>query len=215
MALLDTTARRSATIQTLEDTVVVKVNEKEFTKIANKHPDVWRKLAIVIAQRLRERSKYHTVPRSQPVIFIGSSTEGLPLAQSINNYLSRCQCVPRLWSNDIFECSQTTISDLLKTTRESDFAILVLTPDDIVETRKKRKASPRDNVIFEIGLFMGALSLERTYIIVPQKLNIKIPTDLLGITFLTYSVRKKIGVARCMTPISKKLKQLITKYGPI
>jgi CRP-like cAMP-binding protein len=75
MALLDTTARRSATARTLEPTVVAKVAESKFTQIAQAYPDLWRRTAVALARRLRERNKFQTPPRSQPVIFIGSSIE--------------------------------------------------------------------------------------------------------------------------------------------
>jgi hypothetical protein len=37
------------------------------------------------------------------------------------------------------------------------FAVLVLTPDDLVRGRKIGTFGPRDNVVFELGLFMGRL----------------------------------------------------------
>ena len=38
-----------------------------------------------------------------------------------------------------------------------DFAILVLTADDLVASRDVLSTAPRDNVLFELGLFMGGL----------------------------------------------------------
>ena len=165
MALLDTTALRSASVCTTEASVVARVSEKAFTRIADKHPEVWRRTASILANRLRERSKFHSVPRSQAAIFIGSSAEGLRVAEHINRYLMRLPFVPRLWSQGVFECSKTTIEDLMRINKEVDFAVLVLTGDDVTKSRGKKRASPRDNVIFELGLFMGALRRERTYIV--------------------------------------------------
>src|ERR1039458_3835770 len=84
MAMLDTTARRSATVSTLEPTVIARVQEHKFTRIANACPDLWRCLAVALAARLRERNKFQAPPRAEPVIFIGSSGEGLTIAEAIH-----------------------------------------------------------------------------------------------------------------------------------
>ncbi|HKP97540.1 MAG TPA: TIR domain-containing protein [Fibrobacteria bacterium] len=215
MALLDTTSLRSATVKTLEPLVVAKITEIEFTKIANKYPDIWRRMAGILAKRLRERSKFHPVPRSQPAVFIGSSSEGLNVATSIHKFLQRQTCVSRLWSDGVFECSKTTIEDLLTQAGESDFAVIVLTSDDVTRSRGKRKSSPRDNVIFELGLFMGALKRERTIIVSPRNDDIKIPTDLLGVTRLTFEKNRKKSLPKVLKSVTREIKAKLTKYGPL
>lgn len=215
MAMLDTTALRSATVHTVEPTVVANVSESAFSRIANKHPELWRRVALALASRLRERAKFHTPPRTEPVIFVGSSTEGLEIAQSIHRYLRRFSFVPRLWSDDVFECSKTTIEDLMRATRETDFSVLVLTADDVTRSRGRKKPSPRDNVIFELGLFMGALNRDRTYIVAPKSADLKIPTDLLGLTLLQFRRRRGESLARSLQPVLRALRKLIHKHGPI
>jgi CRP/FNR family transcriptional regulator, cyclic AMP receptor protein len=215
MALIDKTAVRSATVCTLESTVLAKLAEPQFSHIANNNPEVWRKIAVTLARRLKERNKFHVPPRSEPVIFIGSSSEGMKIADKINTYLSRFPFVPRLWSKEIFECSQTTIESLMEETKQTDFAILVLTSDDVVKSRGSMKPSPRDNVIFELGLFMGALSRVRTFIVAPAKTHLKIPTDLLGVTCLLFQQHRGKTLSHNLKPILHKLRRLITERGPI
>mgnify|MGYP001493659653 CR=1 FL=1 len=215
MTLIDSTALRSTTIRAIEPCVVAKISERHFTKLANAHPELWRKIAVVLARRLRERNKFQTAPRSEPVIFIGSSSEGLSVAKAIYNNLLKFPCVPTLWSKGIFEASKTTIEELIRTTEESDFAVIVLTPDDITKSRKKAKSSPRDNVVFELGLFMGAISRQRTYIVAPSGVDIKIPNDLFGITCLMYQHNSRKSLGRCLQPILKQLRNLVEKYGPV
>lgn len=215
MALIDTTAVRSATVRATEPSVVAKVSERDFTRIANRHPELWRKIAVVVSHRLRERSRFHVAPRNEPVVFIGSSGEGIRIAEAIHNYLSRFPVVPRLWSEGVFECSKTTIEDLMALSRATDFAVLVLTPDDVTRSRGRANHSPRDNVIFEIGLFMGAIARDRTFIVAPKGKDLKIPTDLLGITFLRYGHRRGNSIARDILPVSKELRRLIEKKGPL
>jgi hypothetical protein len=47
--------------------------------------------------------------------------------------------------------------------------------------RNDETLGPRDNIIFELGLFMGRLGRERTFIVRPASGPLKIPSDLAGI----------------------------------
>lgn len=215
MALLDTTSKRSATISTNEPTVVAKVAETKFSKIANANPELWRRAAVILAARLRERNKFQSPPRSQPVVFIGSSSEGLNLVDGITRSLRRHPYVLKPWTRGVFECSQTTIEDLIRVTKEADFAIIILTADDVTKSRRRSKPSPRDNVLFELGLFMGSLGRERTYIVAPKSMNLKIPTDLLGIKCLLFQQKRGCTIARNLQNTTRQLRKLINKYGPL
>ena len=83
----------------------------------------------------------------------------------------------RVWSNDIFAVSDTTIESLEQAAMEVDFAILVLTPDDITTSRGTRRAAPRDNVVYELGLFGGALGRKRTFMVVEATAKPKISSS--------------------------------------
>jgi CRP/FNR family transcriptional regulator, cyclic AMP receptor protein len=214
MALLDRTAVRSATVITTEPSVIGKIAEPDFSRVANRHPALWRKLAITLSERLRQRNRFHPAPRTIPVVFVGSSSESLPVAQALYRSLSHKKTEPRLWVDGVFQCTRATIEDLMSVAAQTDFAILVLSPDDVTVSRGKKKASPRDNVIFELGLFMGALSRDRTYIVAPHPLDIKMPTDLLGVTLLTYERRRGQSLAQAMRPVKSTLSALIAKHGP-
>lgn len=215
MALIDRTAVRSATVVTAEPSVVAQISEPDFSRVANRHPVIWRKLASTIAQRLRERNRFHPHPRAIPSVFIGSSSESLPIATAIYQSLRRRRRVEAsIWSDGVFQCSRATIEDLMAATEQSDFAVLVLAPDDVTISRGRRKAAPRDNTVLELGLFMGTLSRTRTYIVAPKPLDIKIPTDLLGVTLLTYQKKRGQSIARALRPVIRDLMRLIERHGP-
>jgi hypothetical protein len=78
------------------------------------------------------------------------------------------------------------IETLINAFSRFDFAILVLTPDDLVNSREVEAFGPRDDVIFELGLFMGRLGRSRTFIIHQADATLRIPTDLSGLTTATY-----------------------------
>jgi hypothetical protein len=76
MALVDVVATRSATAVAAQPTTAIRIPEYRFTRMATKHPELWRRIAVEIAKRLRERSKFLSEPHNEPVLFVGSSTEG-------------------------------------------------------------------------------------------------------------------------------------------
>ncbi len=213
MALIDPSARRSASVIAIEQTVVAKISEPTFTALADRYPRVWRLIAEELCERLRQRNRLVVSPNPRPYLFIGSSKESLPIAQTIQSNLDRDNLIVRLWTDGVFGASQFPIIELEKQIREADFAALVLGPDDEVLSRNERSDAPRDNVVFELGLFMGALSHERTFMIIPREYNIKIPTDLLGLTPLDYRSGDSNDLPSLLGPVCAELRRIINRVG--
>jgi len=115
----------------------------------------------------------------KPRVFIGSSTEALDIARAVELHLAR-YCEVTLWDSGVFKLSHSTLEDLEATVLDHEFAVLVLTPDDIVKSRSKTSPAPRDNVVFELGLFVGSLGRQRTFVVCDPDAS-KIPSDWLGI----------------------------------
>jgi hypothetical protein len=117
----------------------------------------------------------------KPKIFIGSSREGLDIANAIHANLTRdAECT--VWSNGVFQISGTTIYSLINALRNSDFGVFVFSPDDLNIMRGQQNPVVRDNVIFELGLFIGRLGVERCFFITPDHVaDLRLPTDLMGI----------------------------------
>src|SRR6186997_1972062 len=91
-----------------------------------------------------------------PKVFVGCSSEAYRVAQAIQTNLdSRNVAFLKIWSQDIFEPSHYTEQDLIKSAPTFDFAVFILSPDDDVTSRGEEQKAPRDNVIYELGLFMG------------------------------------------------------------
>jgi predicted nucleotide-binding protein len=64
---------------------------------------------------------------------------------------------------------------------------LVLTADDLIVSRGVEAKAPRDNVLIELGLFIGRIGRQRTFLLAPREKNIKIPADLEGVVFATFA----------------------------
>lgn len=119
--------------------------------------------------------------QGKPYVFIGSSSEGLDVAKAIQANLNHV-CEPHIWSQGLFGLSQGTLETLVGSLSKFDFAIFVLRSDDIAVSRNKEYNSPRDNVLLELGMFIGGIGKERTFMVVDRSAKIKLPSDLAGIT---------------------------------
>ena len=213
MALIDPSATRSASVVAIEQTVVAKISETTFRPLANRYPRVWQLIATELAKRLQQRNRLVASTNPRPVVFIGSSTESLRVARAIRSNFDHDDFVVNLWTDRVFGPSRFPITELEKQVQEADFAVLVLGTDDLVESRNEKSNAPRDNVIFELGLFMGALSHERTFMIIPRGCAIKIPTDLLGLTPLDYRLEDSDDFVSLLGPACDQLRDIIHKIG--
>ena len=117
-------------------------------------------------------------------------------------------------THGVFEASATTIESLEQLVKTVDFAVLVFSPDDRVFSREVESKAPRDNIIFELGLGIGALGRERSFIVRPRGADLKIPTDLLGVTPLTYDAKEEGEIGGRMQQVCADLTSTIRKQGP-
>jgi len=104
-------------------------------------------------------------------VFIGSSTEGLVVAREIELQLQEA-AITTIWKDGVFGLGSGILESLMKVREQFDFAVMVLSPDDLGESRGKSYEYPRDNVIFELGLFMGRLGEKRVFIVHGQDENL-------------------------------------------
>src|SRR5881394_2580261 len=125
----------------------------------------------------------------KPRIFLGSSGKQEKLLQALTHGLEDvAHVVP--WTTS-FNPGTTTLERLLELTHEVDFAAFVFAQDDwttssasLSSQPASGQASPRDNVVFEAGLFGGVLGMRRTFIL--HASGAKLPSDLLGLTCVRY-----------------------------
>lgn len=121
---------------------------------------------------------------SIPSVFIGSSREGLPVADVLCALLAD-ETKPYLWKQGIFRPGTYSLEALEEQIRSRDFAVLVGTADDPIIKRGKKTKAIRDNVSFELGLFMGVLGRRRAFLVVPSE-HVELPSDLSGLTYVQY-----------------------------
>jgi hypothetical protein len=149
----------------------------------------------------------------KPRIFLGSSGQQEKLLEALTRGLQDVADVDP-WTT-VFNPGVSTLDRLVELTRAVDFAAFVFARDDwtmkgAAPDAASGEASPRDNVVFEAGLFGGALGIRRTFILHAN--GAKLPTDLLGLTSIRYDPDTTPAVVR---QINEKLRKAISDLGRI
>jgi len=159
------------------------------------------------------------VTADKPRIFLGSSGKQAKLLQALTRGLEEVARVDP-WTTS-FNPGTTTLERLVELTGEVDFAAFVFAQDDWTmagagagagaagsPSAGSGQASPRDNVVFEAGLFGGVLGMRRTFIL--HASGAKLPTDFLGLTCIRYGEGAPAAETRA---ICQKLRDAIEKEG--
>jgi hypothetical protein len=151
----------------------------------------------------------------KPRIFLGSSGKQQKLLQALTRGLEDMAHVEP-WTTS-FNPGTSTLERLLELTREVDFAAFVFARDDWTnnappasDPTQSGQASPRDNVVFEAGLFGGVLGMRRTFIL--HATGAKLPSDLLGLTCVRYG---EATTAAQMRVVNQKLRKAIENEGRV
>ncbi|SAL55146.1 nucleotide-binding protein [Caballeronia peredens] len=176
-----------------------------LTALGRKYPDLYLSLARDLSKRLLERNALIAARRTKPKVFIISSTEAIAVAQNVEKALTHDDITVRLWTDGVFKVANYTLDDLETELNESDFAVAIAHPDDKVEFREEDWPAPRDNVVFELGFFMGRLGRKRAILMEPQGQKVKLPSDLAGVTTIRYSLPKDYDLAGAMKPATDRL----------
>jgi CAP12/Pycsar effector protein, TIR domain len=149
----------------------------------------------------------------KPRIFLGSSTQQEKLLQALIRGLQDIADVEP-WTS-VFNPGVSTLERLVELSREVDFAAFIFAQDDWTSKGPTPdldavQASPRDNVVFEAGLFGGALGIRRTFILHAR--GAKLPTDLNGLTAVRYDPDTTPAIVR---QINQALRKAIDAEGRI
>jgi Predicted nucleotide-binding protein containing TIR-like domain/Ricin-type beta-trefoil lectin domain-like len=122
----------------------------------------------------------------KPRLFVASSSESLDIAYSIQTNLEK-DCEVTVWAQGIFQPTITSLESLLHSIKNFDFGVFIFSPDDLLRIRGAEHIAVRDNVLFELGLFIGRLGRERVFVIMPRdNHDFRVPSDLIGLSPLTF-----------------------------
>src|SRR5437588_6357601 len=150
---------------------------------------------------------------NKPRIFLGSSGKQAKLLQAITRGLEDVADVEP-WTST-FNPGRSTLDRLVELSQEVDFAAFVFAQDDWTTTdaSESGQAAPRDNVVFEAGLFGGALGIRRTFILHAN--GSKLPSDLLGLTSVRYDPTTGPAEVRAINQKLRKAIETEGRRGPV
>jgi hypothetical protein len=149
----------------------------------------------------------------KPQIFLGSSTQQEKLLEAVARGLQEIADI-QPWTT-AFTPGVSTLDRLVELSGRVDFAAFIFGLDDWTSRGTEPdgtagQASPRDNVVFEAGLFGGALGIRRTFILHAH--GAKLPTDLLGLTSIRYDPDTTPAIVR---QINQELRKAIEAEGRV
>lgn len=152
----------------------------------------------------------------KPRLFIGSSSENLGVAYAAQENLEHVAEVT-VWTQGVFNPSKFNLESLAEAIFEADFGVFVFAPDDVTSMRGTDQPTVRDNVIFELGMFVGRLGRERCFMLVPraEQKDLHLPTDLLGLSPGVYDSKRSDGNFRAaLGPACNAISQAVKRLGP-
>ena len=162
---------------------------------------------------MRQRGELVDAKGTIPRLFIGSSGEYLSVAYAIQEGLMRTDIIVNVWSQDCFRPSDGTLASLEGEAVKCDMALFLFGNEDLTISRGEESGSPRDNVVFELGLFIGKLSSKRVFFAKEVDISIKMPSDLFGITPIDYRRKPGEDLAISVQPICNKISKLAEELG--
>lgn len=214
MGAIEPTQPRSATVIATEQSVVAKVTEANFDVLGREYPELYKTIAQILSRRLLERNKLVKPTSSKIRVFIISSAESLEVARLIVNGLQHDPFDVILWAEGVFKVTNYTLQTLEDEVDQADFAIAVAHGDDVAEIRNGTWPVPRDNVIFELGLFMGRLGRARAILMEPRGEKVKLPSDLAGVTTVGYRYVPGKDAQAKISPAINEIRNHINANGP-
>ncbi|HEX5228376.1 MAG TPA: TIR domain-containing protein [Bryobacteraceae bacterium] len=212
MAAIEPSQKRSADVVAHDTVVALKLSNPQFMKLGRSFPQIWLPMARELSRRVFQRNELISAPNEYPKLFIISSGEALSVANAIRTSLEH-DVFSTVWNEGVFFAGGYSLEALEKAVSESDFAIAIAQADDIIEMRGSRQPTLRDNVLFELGLFMGKLGRHRALLIHPKVDGLKLPSDLHGLTLLRYEAGDPADLPARLKAACDEIRTIVKNLG--
>ncbi|MBV6472206.1 MAG: hypothetical protein JPMHGGIA_00461 [Saprospiraceae bacterium] len=157
--------------------------------------------------------------KSLPKIFIASSSneKSKGAAEHLATELVNCADTTCWFEKGVFRNGEFTLNELLRLAGIYNLGIFIFNDDDNIIINEKEMVITRDNVILEYGIFVSVIGPQNCYIIVDKQVNnFRIPTDVAGLTYMTYdSLRGALNYSmrECVKQIELHIKESNRNYS--
>src|SRR5580765_2795632 len=150
----------------------------------------------------------------KPRVFIGSSVQHEDIAYALQEELQHDATV-KVWPQGIFEAGSNALDDLIKATGDFDFGIFIFAPEDKITVKQTQALTVRDNVLFELGLFLGKLGKERNFYLIPaESSKSHVASDLEGVTPLKFQMPDSTDdLQSALGPAANQVRKRMKKLG--
>lgn len=187
LSALNAARPRTATLKACCPSLVLTVSKKDVEEIAGHDSRFWKTTADIVAEQLDHRNEELGAANEHPKVFVISSSAALPVAKLVRANLDEDEGIAvYLWDRGTFGVSDYPMSSLVDAIERVDFTISIVRADDVLITREEQHHVARDNVLLEFGISVGRLGLDRSIALVDAGANVKLPSDLTGLTTLRY-----------------------------
>lgn len=210
---VDPSKPRSATVTAREVSLVLRLKTADLEAATANNVAFWRRVSTVSQERLEERNRKIGRTNDLPRVFVISSSEGLAVAEEVHRQLDGKAIAVQVWDQGTFGVSDYPISSLMDAMEACDFTISVVRADDVLISRGKKSKSPRDNVNLEVGLSLGVLGRPRTMLLVCAEDQVRLASDLAGLTTLRYRHGSDDEMRRSVRTACMAVKDQIAKEG--
>jgi len=208
-SLVDPSALRSATVRALEDSVTARLPEEAFAKVANRHPELWRRVSQVLGSHLRAGNRFLKPSNPRPRVLICASPVGWPFAQAIKALSADSEHQSEAWTVEaICPEEQDSPEALEEAFAGADLGVIVIAPGDTDPA-----GASRDRIFHYCGIGVGALGRARTLLLEPDGLQDKSPATTLGLNRFIYRLDPAEAIKADLDSICKTLRNAIPMVG--
>ena len=147
-------------------------------------------------------------------LFIASSVEGLEVAEAIKAGLEHSSIRAEIWTQGVFKANGYPLQQLEDAMGNYEFGLFVMTPDDLIERRGEEYRVARDNVLLELGMFIGCYGKECCFILTPRgETSPKMPSDMTGFQTLDFDPEwAKDNIDAALGTACRNLKKSIDSF---
>ena len=144
----------------------------------------------------------------RPSVFIAGTKETLNIARNLQHSVSE-YANATLWTEGIFNLGISVVESLMKEAENTDLAVFIFGSDDLLINNIGVNQSLRQNLIFELGLFIGKIGSSRVILAIPENIKFHIPSDLMGLPHFITGIESNIKNKELSDFIKNSLTQIV------